>query len=71
MEVSTSYPDLALANMLLHVWNHFIPWLEVPELPVYFNENVSCVNELVNQPAEDFPSDYTVSLKHVHPIQGD
>ena len=68
MKTSISNSDLAFANMLLYVWNHLAPWLEVPELPVDLNKNVICVNEFINQPVEDFPSDRPVSLKHVQPI---
>jgi hypothetical protein len=48
-KVSISYPNLAFANMLLHVRNDLGLRLEVPELPVYLNQNVISANERANQ----------------------
>ena len=71
MEVTISEPDLAFANMLLHVWDHLLSWLEVPNLPIDLNENVICTNGLVNQHVEGCTTNCPISLKHVHPIQRD
>jgi hypothetical protein len=71
VKVSTGYPNLTLANMLLYVGNHLAPSLQVPELTIDLNKNLIDVNEFINQPAEDFRSNRPVSLKCVTPMQGD
>ncbi|WP_143084515.1 hypothetical protein [Massilia yuzhufengensis] len=71
MKVSISYPDLAFADMFLHVWDHLSPWLEVSDLPVYLNENVICANELAYQRVEYCTPNCPISLEHVYPIQRD